>query len=66
MVEMPQSHAAQLASVYILMGFKECTIIIEVFLATHFHIFLLCCYEEYDNMSGGLDIYWLQQLHVFI
>lgn len=52
---MPQSHAALLVLVYILKSFKECTVIIEGrFLATHFHIFLLCYYEEYDIMSEGL------------
>lgn len=37
---MPQSHTAQLVSVYILMGFKECTIIIRGFLSHHFLIIL--------------------------
>lgn len=45
------------------MGFKQYTILNIFF---YFHISLLCCYEEDDKMPGGLDIYWLEQLHRFI
>lgn len=64
-VEIPQSHAAQLALVYILMGFKVCTIIIGFF-SYSFSYFLIMMLWGTWHMSGGLDIYWLEQLHIFI
>lgn len=51
---------AQLALVYIFIGFRVCVIIIHgFFFSLLIFIFFSCCDKEYDNSSGGKSIYWL-------